>query len=80
MLTEDVFTHASIEQASSHRATINDQGRASTVIEPASRATASSQHRAFSKHVSASTIEHRGAGAQPGVGVVHLLQRCRNIL
>ena len=57
MLTEDVFTHASIEQASSHRATIEAEHRA--CIEPASslhRATASSQHRAFS-------IEHRGQGS-----------------
>ena len=57
MLTEDVFTHASIEQASSHRATIEAEHRA--CIEPASslhRATASSQHRAFS-------IEHRGRGS-----------------
>ena len=38
MLTEDVFTHASIEQASSHRATIEAEHRA--CIEP--------QHRAFS--------------------------------
>ena len=57
MLTEDVFTHASIEQASSHRATIEAEHRA--CIEPASslhRATASSQHRSFS-------IEHRGRGS-----------------
>jgi hypothetical protein len=59
MLTEDVFTHTSIEQASSHRATIEAEHR--PCIEPASslhRATASSQHRAFS-------IEHRGRGSGP---------------
>ena len=48
MLTEDVFTHASIEQASSHRATIEAEHRA--CIEPQHRdsiETASSfQHRA----------------------------------
>jgi hypothetical protein len=57
MLMEDVFTHASIEQASSHRAIIEVASRQS--IEPASslhRATSSSQHRAFS-------IEHRGRGS-----------------
>ena len=57
MLTEDVFTHASIKQALSHRVTIESEHRA--YIEPASslhRATASSQHRAFS-------IEHRGRGS-----------------
>ena len=68
MLMEDVFTHASIEQASSHRAIIEVASRQSiepasslhrACIEPASslhRATASSQHRAFS-------IEHRGRGS-----------------
>ena len=58
MLTEDVFTHASIKQASRHRTTIEAEHRA--CIEPASslhRATASSQHRAFS-------IEHRGRGSE----------------
>jgi hypothetical protein len=50
MLTEDVFTHASIEQASSHRATIEAEHQAT--IEP--------QHRATIE-LSASSIE---AGAQ----------------
>ena len=48
MLTEDVFTHASIEQASSHRATIEAEHRA--CIEPASshsiEPALSFQHRA----------------------------------
>ena len=52
MLTEDVFTHASTEQASSDRATIEAEHRA--CIEP--------QHRA-SIELSASTIEHRGRGS-----------------
>jgi hypothetical protein len=55
MLTEDVFTHASIEQASSRRATIEAEHRA--CIEP--------QHRA-SIELSASSIE---AGAQAGAGL-----------
>ena len=52
MLTEDVFTHASIEQASSHRATIEAEHRA--CIEP--------QHRA-SIELSRFSIEHRGRGS-----------------
>ena len=58
MLTEDVFTHASIEQASSHRATIEAEHRA--CIEPASSLHRATQHRA-SIELSASSIE---AGAQ----------------
>ena len=54
MLTEDVFTHASIEQASSHRATIEAEHRA--CIEPQHRATIEPPYRAFS-------IEHRGRGS-----------------
>ena len=56
MLTEDVFTHASIEQASSHRATIEAEHRA--CIEPASshsiEPASSFQHRASRPGLSAS--------------------------
>ena len=61
LYTEDVFTHASIKQASSYRATIEAEHRA--CIEPASslhRACIEPQHRA-SIELSASSIE---AGAQ----------------
>ena len=59
MLTEDVFTHASIEQASSHRATIKAEHRA--CIEPAS-----SHNIDASIELSASSIESfevRGRGS-----------------
>ena len=54
MLTEDVFAHASIEQASSRHRAIEPPSRQS--IEPALSHSIEPQHRAFS-------IEHRGRGS-----------------